>query len=78
VSTHVLDSADKGLIVMLWVIKLSVLVRPALSGIPGQNADNWSVLKIMTALLEGLVFKTNVLMLAVCLEFVEQMLSVQF
>jgi hypothetical protein len=63
---------------MLWVIKLSVLVRPALSGIPGQNADNWSVLKIMIAQLADLVSKTNVLMLAVCLEFVEQMLFVQF
>ena len=62
--TLVSANAVKGLNVMLWVIKLSVLVRLALLGIPGQNADNWSVLKILIAQLEDLVSTTNVWMLA--------------
>ena len=62
--TLVSGNAVKGLNVMLWVIKLSVLVRLALLGIPGQNADNWNVLKILIAQLEDLVSTTNVWMLA--------------
>ena len=59
--TLVSANAVKGLNVMLWVIKLFVLVRLALLGIPGQNADNWNVLKILIAQLEDLVSTTNVL-----------------
>lgn len=59
-------------------IKLFARALPVLWVTRGQSADNWNALKIPTVQWEDLVFKANVLMLAVWLVYAERMQFVRF
>ena len=62
VLTHVLVNAVKELFAMLLPNKPSVRVLPELWVTRGQNADNWSALRVRIVLWEDLALKTNVWM----------------
>lgn len=74
---HALDNVDKELFVTLLPTKLSAHVPLELVEILGLNVDNWNVWRTQIALLEDLVFKTSVLMLAALMVSVVPMQSVQ-